>query len=216
MYFEDGTIVREQNRADDPGRYGDSCFDSCAFGLSWLRSKKNAHPSIDVGQFFDEKGETRRHPKSIWPEMSQDQELPLYMLCRELGRKDLTRLIERGLIRRGWKTSNDKPITLAYAAEVCDWQWLRCLSQVVQVMFFWFPFYWDDGRFAKGEWPIGNNWRRSDGYLQFKLIAYKTPWPFNSLVRKATVDEKIRAYYKPESDATQVIDNGVILIALTN
>lgn len=198
MFFENGTLVRDQNPPGDPGRYGDSCFDSSAFGLSWFRIKKNVHPMIDENQFFLSTGQPIRHPFSIWPESTQDQELPLFLYVRELGQFDRCHTMRELVRARGWRTSNGKMITPAYYAELNSIAWLRCLCQFVQVIFFWFPFYWNDGKFQKGEWPIGNNWKRTDGYLQWKLIAHLTPWPFNSLVRKKTLREKIAGYYEPE------------------
>lgn len=206
MFFENGTLVRNQNRSDDPGRYGDSCFDSSAFGLSWFRIKKNVHPLIDENQFFLDTGQSIRHPFSIWPETSQDQELPLFLYVRELGQFDRCHRMRELVQKNGWRTSNGKTITAAYYAELNEMKWLRCLCQFVQALFFYFPFYWNDGKFKKGEWPIGNNYARTDGFLQWKLIAHLTPFPFNRLVPKKLLRKKIAGYYEPEIVAGVNVD----------
>lgn len=197
MRFEEGAILRDQN-GDSPGKYGDSCFDTFAFGLSWFRVNKQYHPQIDHKNFITATG-TLRNKHSIWRQndMSEDNEKPLLMFLKETCNTEDWQFVAD----RCWddlKTGNQHLISPGYVAELTGWQWLRCLTQVIQVIFFWFPFYWNDGDFKNGRWPIRLSWYKSDGYLQWALIAYLTPWPFRRLISKTTLKNKIREYYGPE------------------
>lgn len=238
MYFEEGALVRDQN-GDSPGRYGDACFDTFAFALSWFWTSPGHeyHPLVNHSNFITPTG-TLREKHSIWRQgdQSEDNEKPLLMFLKETSNIEDWQFVAD----RCWddlKTGNGHYITLGYIAELMGWPWLRCFCQFVQVLFFWFPFYWDDGRMNKllkeieerltdkvikleavttiipggisiwerlellwKYWPIGNNWKRCDGYLQWAIIAYKTPWPFRRLIRKSTLNDKILAYYRPEID----------------
>src|SRR5574343_236480 len=169
MYFENGGLVRDQN-GQSPGRYGDQCFDTMSFALSWFWTSPGHeyHPQVDHKIFFVPTGkvmryETVRSPylpselleKREW-KMSTDNEINLYIFCRETANVGDAAAIKCNIKERGWKTSNERWISPGYYAEIKDWQWFRCLCQVIQVLFFWFPFYWNDGAWEKREWPIGN------------------------------------------------------------
>lgn len=232
MYFKDGCILRDQND-DFDGARGDSCFDTNSFGLSHLHVNSEYHSEINVNRFFDENNQTVRHPEVKWrhDDMTEDNEKPLFMLCRALTAHRLTNLIKDNIVNNGYKTGNGKVVTLGYLAELTNWQSVRCFTQTAQVLFFWFFWYWDDGRFKNWwinmklnfslltwryfyepiwqmikltwkYWPIGNNWKKSDGYLQWALTAQLTPWIFRKLVRKKTLKYKIGKYYEPEFKAT--------------
>lgn len=207
MHFKDGTLVRDQNQ-DFDGARGDSCFDSCAFGLSHFLVNKEYHPQLDADKFFTSEG-TVRHPDVKWREddMSTDNELALYMFVREIGDIKKRSFILERIKDRGWKTGNGQFISPGYFAELVNSQVLRCLFLTIQVIFFWFPVYWNDGAWKKGEWPLGNAWKKTDGYLQWALVASFAPWPFRRLISKATLKSKIVGYYKPEIDA--VVNLGV-------
>jgi hypothetical protein len=214
MYFEDGAILRDQNGAS-PGRYGDSCFDTFAFGLShfWTSPGHEYHPRIDHKAFITATG-TLRNKHSIWRQndMTEDNEKPLLMFLKETGNSEDWQFVAD----RCWddlKTGNMHLISPGYVAELTGWQWLRCFTQTMQVLFFWFPWYWNDGKWKKGEWPIGNAWKKTDGYLQWALTAHLTPWPFRRLISKATLKRKIREYYNPEIDAIGELSTTIEVIA---
>jgi len=202
MRIEDGAIVRDQN-GDSPGRYGDSAFDTGAFLLSHFRTSPGHEyfPQLNHKLFITPTG-TIRHPKAIWRQndMSEDNEKPLFMFCKEIGDFESAAFIAD----RCWddlRTGNLKLITPAYVAELRDWQWLRCICLVGQVLFFWFPFYWNDGDWKNGRWPIRLSWYKSDGYLQWALNAFLAPKPFRKLIRKKTLKQKISDYYAPEGES---------------
>lgn len=229
MRFVDGALVRDQN-TDFDGARGDSSFDTNAFGYSYFYTSPGFeyHPSIRVENFFDKNGLTVRHRAIKWGhnDMSEDNEKPLYCFMKAVGNDNICYSIELNLKFNGWRTGNGKFITLGYFAEIWNSQVLRCLVQVVQVIFFWFPFYWNDGKFKDfkntlrffwqttrqtkwiiygatfksllSQFPIDNAWKKSDGYLQWTLIAHKTPWIFRKLIRKSTLKKKIADYYAPE------------------
>jgi hypothetical protein len=192
MHFEDGTLVRDQDGPTSDGRYGDSAFDSSAFGLSWWFVNKQYHPQLKLDQFLTPNG-VIRHPKSIWGanDTTEDQEKPLYMFFRETCNYKQQVQIYDQVTGRGYKTGNGNYVTPGYLAELRKITWLRCLSQLIQVLFFYLP-YWDDG--AKRIRFTG----KTDGYLQWALIAYLTPWPFRRLISKAKLKDKILSYYTPE------------------
>lgn len=200
MRFEGGSIVRDQN-GSSPGQYGDSCFDTFAFGLSHWFVYKQYPAEIDHTIFITPTGAVR-HPKSIWRQndMTEDNEKPLYIFLRETQNNEARQFIAD----RCWddlKTGNMKLVTPGYVAELLNWQWLRCLCLVVQVLAFWFPWYWNDGDWKNGRWPIRLSWNKSDGYLQWALIANLAPWPVRRLIRKKTLKRKVIEYYMPEIKA---------------
>jgi hypothetical protein len=245
MYFKDGALLTS-NDGDSPGRFGDSCFHTMAFALSWFWTSKGHeyHPLVDHTNFFDSGCRTVRHKLAPWQheDMSEDNEKPLFMFLRETGNDQTARLIYDALRANGWRTGNNKMITLGYVAELRgDWVWLRCLTQLIQVIFMWFPFYWNDGawnnfllnmklnwntltwrdwfnwmlwKFWSRLWdnfPVQNAWKKTDGYLQWLLTAHKTPFPFRRLIRKKTLRAKISEWYRPEWNRADVDDTELIL-----
>jgi hypothetical protein len=197
MTLVDGALIRDQN-GDTPGQYGDSCFDTSAYALSKMLLGESM-VDIKLAQFIRPDGETIRHPKSFWgaEDQSEDQEKPLSMAVKfagltYMGKSDW-RLIKEKIYERGMKTGNGNFITLGYLAELQELQWLRIFCQVIQVLFFWFPFCWNDGT-KNIDW----SWHKSDGYLQWALTACFTPWIFRKLIRKQTLKQKIADYYAPE------------------
>lgn len=198
----DGCLIRDQD-ADFDGARGDSCFDTSAYGLSSFYLTEMPNPYIDPTKFITPTG-TVRHPLVKWREndMSEDNEKPLFMYARAIESPQISNFIHEKIQERGDRTGNGNLITLAYEAELEDLQWLRCLCLVVQVIFFWFPFYWNDG----GGWPIGLAWKKSDGYLQWALTSALAPKIFRKLIRKSTLKQKISDYYGPEG----VLGNWVV------
>lgn len=237
MYFEDGAIVRTQNW-DNPSRYDDSAFDTFAFGLSYFYNKKQYHPLINHKEFFTDKG-TVREEKSQWREddMSEDNEMLIYVFCRETyNTKEMNFIWEHC---RDFKTGNGGIITPAYWAELFNWKWLRCLTQLVQAIFFLFP-YWNDGNFREWKetietliempwkekwaqrknifyrlayyWPICSPSDRTDGYLKWAIIAKNTYWPFRKLIAREKLKQKILAYYWREIESQKDIATTVGII----
>lgn len=199
MKIIDGILVREQNPLGNPGNIGDSCFETSAYGLSILGIGVNM--SLAVNSFVTPAG-TVRHKDSPWREddMSTDNELPLYMLLREVKNPN-AEFIKAKVIERGYKTGNEKFVSPGYLAELLNSQFLRCLFLVGQVLIFWFPFRWSDSK----KW-FELSWPHCDGYLQWALTARFAPYIFRKLIRKKTLIEKIKQYYLPEPNSAWLVD----------
>lgn len=201
MYFENGTLLTS-NDGDSQGRYGDSCFHTMAFALShWITSPGHEyHPQVDHKRFFDEYGRTVRHRLSPWKfnDMSEDNEKPLYLFCRETSQPEEFSI--RGAIdARNGRTGNGRLITIGYYALLLDMKWLLSFTQVIQAVFFLLP-YWDDGprriRFTG----------KTDGYLMWAILAHFSYWPTRKLIRKSTLHRKIIEWYRPEIE--HALNNG--------
>jgi hypothetical protein len=204
---EFGLLVREQNGPKDPGRIGDSCFDTSCDVLANLYLGCNVSCAEKLKMFFTTTG-TIRHPKSPWRENDQtsDQDLLLYVALKLAG-NPLHLEMKKAVIARGYRTGNWDFVSPGYLAEILDSQILRSVCLLVQLIFFLFPFYWNDGKWLKGEWPIGNNYRRSDGYLAWVLIAVMAPKFIRKLIPKSVLYSKIKSYYAPDPNSAWVLRN---------
>lgn len=236
MYFEDGTLVTS-NDGDSPGRYGDSCFHTMAFALShWITSPGHEyHPQVNHKRFFDDNGRTVRHRLAPWghEDMSEDNEKPLYLFCRETSQPEEFDIREAINACSG-RTGNRKLITIGYYALLHDMKWLLSITQIIQAVFFLLP-YWDDGAWKTFvinmklnwntltwrdwfNWMLWKFWSRladnfpigwlgkTDGYLMWAILAHFSYWPTRKLIRKSTLQRKIIQWYRPEIE--HAINNG--------
>lgn len=240
MYFEDGALVRTQNW-DSIARYGDACYETMAFALSYFYTSKGHeyHPKVNHKIFLTPDG-TIRHPKynEGVKDQTEDQEMLLFVFCKTTGNDEDAKFIMKQC--SDWRTGNGNLISPAYWAEIKDWMWLRCLCQLAQAIFFLFP-YWNDGNFKEWKdtlatflfelswrekwehrknifyrltyfWPICSPSDRTDGYTKWAIIARDTYWPFRKLIAREKLKQKILAYMWREIESQKDIDTTVLII----
>lgn len=210
------TLIREQNPPTDPARLGDSCFETSSY-LNGRFLLGDYDFVVDLTQFVTPIG-TIRHPDApfaddkgeSWREddMTTDNELPLYMASKKAGMSQ-TSFIKNKAVSRGYRTGNGNLVSPGYFAELMDWQWLRVICLVVQLLIFKFPIRWGDS----SEEPWYKLWKHielnkssCDGYVQWMQIATQAPRWVRLLISKETLKLKIRMYYAKEPNSQWIID----------
>lgn len=204
------TLVREQNPPWDPGRYGDSSYETSSYQLARFELGDYLFVT-DLTQFVTPIG-TIRHPKvpDDWKEtdMTTDNEILLYMASKRAGLPQAN-FIKNKVISRGYRTGNGDFISPGYLAELNDWQSLRCVSLAVQSLFFKIPVRWSDA--SKEPWykfwhHIESSKDACDGYVHWMHCAVNAPKFVRKMISKETLKSKIRLYYKKEPNSQWIID----------
>jgi hypothetical protein len=211
MFFDmHGYIAMEQNAPSDPGRYGDSCAETCRAELLLCM---NDHEVIKG--FITDKGYVR-HPDSPWREddFSGDQALPLYLYFVQFG-MDFERIqFEQRLRENGWKLGNGDFVSfqlMSVMLRANDKQ--SAVSDLVLLgeilILRWLPWRWSDA-----EKKLENATNHSADWLNYyhslaysitvrptwvsKLAAWLTP--------VGLLVTKVKDYYKPEPNSEWLVD----------
>lgn len=187
-----GCLVMEGSSPE--GNLGDSCAETARL---FLLNKNNPY-FLDLQRFRTMKGYVR-HPNAIWREddFSSDQALPLFLAMNPyLSHEMFLRIVEAG-----YKTGNGTYVSPGFYALLKGNQWLINMTLWIQTLIFKFPWRWSDERkwFEKSEGSSGDylNWIHASQYA--------FPWVRN-LIKKETLKQKVRDYYKPEPNSAWLIN----------
>lgn len=192
MRVRSGALVREQNEND----VDDSCFDTaeCFHMLKLLESKKTV--SLNLEQFIID-GKLQRHPQTKFPNDISSDQAHMFALASLPGLNHTW----LNMVDEFPRTSNGRVLSWGLYAELHNKTWLKNLALFVQMIFFWWPVRWNDG---KGSAKIQFGWRHHCGdYRLFKQCLYYS-W-VKHLVRAKTLKKMTRYYWEPEPNKDWLI-----------
>lgn len=177
-----------------PGSIGDSLAESARLALL------DGSYGFLSDKFITDKG-FLRHPDSPWREddISWDQLVPFYLMCRERGYDSTAMKIA---ISKNTPLKNPTVWALLNGHK-----FLLSICILIQGLLFKLPYRWDDGK----KWFAKND-ATCDYINYFWTGLYAHPW--SRLVPREILFSKIKSYYKDELEKSENIDLTIKILSL--